>query len=151
MSGVESGQLLAIATLELNATVDGRTPGEIISKDTRSISVLVDVKPAKIGITFPRTEEHLSIQYVGVAVRLDGFEKDDGIVCMTITKNIEVNEQGEITRVGESADQCLQPMRKEIVVSTNFPEGLNGVSAQLYSMDGKPLGKRGTKSQRGFA
>ena len=150
MSGVESGQLLAIATLELNATVDGRTPGEIISKDTRSISVLVDVKPAKIGITFPRTEEHLSIQYVGVAVRLDGFEKDDGIVCMTITKDIEVNEQGEITRVGESADQCLQPMRKEIVVSTNFPEGLNGVSAQLYSMDGKPLGKRGTKSQTWF-
>ena len=104
MNGVESGQLLAIATLELNATADGPHARRNISKDTRSISVLVDVKPAKIGITFPRTEEHLSIQYVGVAVRLDGFEKDDGIVCMTITKDIEVNEQGEVTRVGESAD-----------------------------------------------
>ncbi len=150
MSGLEGGQLLAIATLELNATLDGRVQGQIISKDTRSINVIVDVKPAKVGITFPRTEEHLSVQYVGVAVRLDGFEKDDGIVCMTISKDIHVNEQGMVTHVGESTDQCLKPMRKEIVVSTNFPEGLNGVSAQLYSMDGTPLGKRGTMTQTWF-
>jgi hypothetical protein len=150
MSGLEGGQLLAIATLELNATLDGRVQGQIISKDTRSMNIVVDIKPAKVGITFPRTEEHLSIQYVGIAVRLDGFEKDDGIVCMTISKDIHLNDQGMVTRVGESTDQCLKPTRNEIVISTDFPEGLNGVSAQLYSLDGKPLGKRGTMTQTWF-
>eukprot|EP00943_MAST-04B_sp_MAST-4B-sp1_P008167 g8167.t1 len=118
--------------------------------DTRSMNIVVDVKPAKVGITFPRREEHLSIQYVGIAVRLYGFEKDDGIVCMTISKDIHLNDQGMVTRVGESTDQCLKPTRNEIVISTDFPEGLNGVSAQLYSLDGKPLGKRGTMTQTWF-
>ena len=155
LSGLEEGKILAIATLEVNSSSSssgeqesvGRT---VVSKATRNIHVVLDTPPSKIGITFPRAEEHLSVQYIGVALRLDNFAADDGYFCMTISKGVELSPTGAISSMTSSEDQCIQATRSEVVVSTDFPEGLNVVRAQLYDPSGQPLGARVAHSDTWF-
>ena len=159
LDGLESGQILAIATLEVNSTGDdddgdgdGNVAdsssvllqgGHVVSRASRTVYIELDTEPSRIGITFPRTDEHLSVQYVGVALRLDNFGAEDGYICMTISKGISLDKTGtNVEAVESKEDQCILATRKEVVVSTDFPAGLNGVSAQLYYPDGQPVAER---------
>jgi len=155
IDGLQAGRMQILATLEQNTSSFDKNNIRIeqletitISKTSVSFQIGTRSLSPTMQITYPRPQEHLSLGKVDIAMRVGNLPKPirggSGYFCATFIQHV-----GDQTKE-RSTSKCVATKEKETVLSTDFSNGVHGVSAQLYDENGKMMSNNAAQTSTIF-
>ena len=155
IDGLQAGRMQILATLEQNTSSFDKNNIRIeqletitISKTSVSFQIGTRSLSPTMQITYPRPQEHLSLGKVDIAMRVGNLPKPirggSGYFCATFIQHV-----GDQTKE-RSTSKCVATIEKETVLSTDFSNGVHGVSAQLYDENGKMMSNNAAQTSTIF-